>query len=173
MQILRNEVIEFLFLFSREKLLQYGDTLCVSHIFQDLTSQRSLAKWSKSAAQVLIIGFVEIAIILHLETFEVAESIIINYGCQTVKFKYRVLERRCRQKNFLAVSKCVLYCVGDFVGRFIDITEAVSLIYNYQIPICLFEIWCFCLCELIGANDDFLAVERIEIAVLYIMVERL
>ena len=95
MQILRNEVVEFLFLFGREKLLQYCDTLCVSHIFQNLTAQRPFAKRSETAAQILIIGLVEITIILHLETFKVAESIIVDYGSQTVKFKDRVLERRC------------------------------------------------------------------------------
>ena len=43
LQILRNEVVQFLFLFGWEKLLQNGDALGVAHIFQNLTAQRPLA----------------------------------------------------------------------------------------------------------------------------------
>lgn len=151
--------------------MQNGDTLGIAYIFQHLAAQRALAERSKTAAEGCVVGIVQRLIILHFETLEIAENIVVNQARQSVKFENGVLKRCGCKENLLAVGKGILDGVGNFAGRLVNIAQPVRFVDYRQIPRRLFEVWSLCPCKLVGAYHNLVAVEWIEIARLDIVIE--
>ena len=63
--------------------------------------------------------------------------------------------------------------VGDLVGIFIDVPQSVRLVNDHEIPVNLLDIGVLGPGKLIGTQDDFFLLKRVQVALLDFLIERL
>jgi hypothetical protein len=102
---------------------------------------------------------------LLAETFEIAESVLVNEADQPEKFEQGILQwGGCEQEDTL-LGERLLEGVGDHVRGLVNISQPVGFINHHEIPWRRMDIGRLIARELVGANDNVVTgLERLELS---------
>ena len=98
---------------------------------------------------------------LVAEAFEVAESVLVNEADEAEQFEQRILQRRGGEQELVLARQHCLQRVRDDVGRLVNIPEPVRFINHDQIPRHRGDVRGLVAGELVGADYDGIALERL------------
>ncbi len=87
------------------------------------------------------------------EAREIAEGVFVDERDEAVEFEKGVLKRSRGEQDFGATFERTLQLVGDDVGGFVNISEAVGFVDNDEIPRCGSNVIGLVSREMVGAND--------------------
>ena len=68
---------------------------------------------------------------LLAEALEIGERVFVDEAHETKQLQQRILERRCRQEQFLLLRERLLQRIGDDIGWLVDVPKLMGLIDNY------------------------------------------
>ncbi len=173
LQVFGDEVVEPLLILRGIKLLGNGYAVRVLDIFEDLSSQRSLADRLEPGLEIIEIVFPGKPGILVLEALKITEGIIINDTHEAKEFEKRVLKRRCGEEHLGRMGNRCFYSIGDPVRGLIHIPQMVRLVNDDEVPLDLLDVSVLAPGEMIRTDDDVTLIERIEVSFPYLLIETL
>ena len=103
---------------------------------------------------------------LLAETLEVAEGVLVDEADEAEEFEQRVLQRRGGEQELVLVGERQLERVGDDVGRLVDVAQAVRFVDDHEVPRGVRDIGGLVPRELVGADDDGVALKRAKVSLL-------
>lgn len=147
------------------------DAVCERDVFQNLPPECALADRFQPLPKSLKIGVGIEPCELTLKALDVTECVFINDAHQSIEFQERILKRRSCEEELWERCKGTLDGIAYLVGGLVDVPKAVRLVDDREVPSDLAQIGLLRTSELKGTDHDFRAVEGIEIAPFYLLVE--
>jgi hypothetical protein len=161
LEVSRNQVVKPIFTFCRCEFFKDRQTLGVFDIGHHLAAQGAVAHgFNTSLKGIEHLRLVEVGELLP-EAFQVAEGVLIDEAHQSEELQEGILQRGRRQQQFVLTGKRDFQCIGDNVGRLVDIAQPMGFVDDHQIPGNCFDIIRLALGKMIGTDGDFMGLQRV------------
>jgi len=161
----RNVIVERLLLVGRFEGMSQSLAIGVADVFGDIAAQGALAEMAEAMPQVI-----EIAPGTHVlrgKGRPITEDIFVDEGREPVDFQQRILQRRGREENFFPFLKRVTDALTRLVAGPVAVAKFMRLVDDSEIERNTADFVLVAIGESVGANENFLRVERAWITVFF------